>query len=456
MNQGQLKVNSFRFDSLLYTNKDYLLIQNISNKANKTLKDYIINISSWATPEKDNILYYSDKENGVPFLRVQNITENWLQLQDVLFITKDVHNWMLKRSILKPWNLVMTITWRLWSCGVIPESFIWNINQHSVVIDVWWEKIAKMLATYLNSTLWQKIILSKATWWTRPALDYQAIYSIPVIENFKIVEKMDFALNEKKRKEREAMKILESIDDFVLWELWIEYREVEEKKIYFLKLSELWETKRLDPLYNNPKFLELEKMLKNGKYKIDKIINLLEYYKKWIEVWSNEYIENWEIPFVRVSDIDNFWLYFENCNKFISKAKFEELINYKPQIWEVLFSKDWTIWLSCVATDKMNYITSWWILRLKPNIKIIPEYLQIILSRKIINKLIEQRSIWAIIKHLDLDAFESLNLPIPPLNIQEIIASEVKSRIEKAKELEKEAREIYESAKREVEVMILE
>jgi len=31
-------------------------------------------------------------------------------------------------------------------------------------------------------------------------------------------------------------------------------------------LSELGETKRLDSFYNNPKFLELEKMLENGKY----------------------------------------------------------------------------------------------------------------------------------------------------------------------------------------------
>lgn len=297
--------------------------------------------------------------------------------------------------------------------------------------------------------------------WVQPKITLDSIRNIkiPLLsieEQNQIVEKMDLALKEKKQKELEAKTLLESIDDFVLSELWIEYKEVEEKKFFGLKLSELGETKRLDSFYNNPKFLELEKMLEGWMWNTKKITNLLEYYKKWIEVWSNEYVENWEIPFVRVSDIDNFWVHFENCDKFISKEKFEELKEYKPRKWEILFSKDWTIWFTCLANIEKDYITSWWILRLKTNEKIIPEFLQIILSNKIFTKLLEQKSIWAIIKHLDLDAFKTLMIPVPLLEIQEKIALEVKSRIEKAKVLESEAKEVYERAKMEVEEMILD
>jgi len=45
---------------------------------------------------------------------------------------------------------------------------------------------------------------------------------------------------------------------------------------------------------------------------------------------------------------------------------------------------------------------------------------------------------------------------LPALEIQEKIALEIKSRIEKAKVLEKGAFEVYERAKREVEEMILD
>jgi len=45
---------------------------------------------------------------------------------------------------------------------------------------------------------------------------------------------------------------------------------------------------------------------------------------------------------------------------------------------------------------------------------------------------------------------------LPALEIQEKIALEIKSRIEKAKVLESEAKEVYERVKMEVEEMILD
>jgi hypothetical protein len=45
---------------------------------------------------------------------------------------------------------------------------------------------------------------------------------------------------------------------------------------------------------------------------------------------------------------------------------------------------------------------------------------------------------------------------LPPKEIQDKIANEVKNRIEKAKQFKNQANEIYEQAKNEVEKMILE
>lgn len=399
------------------------------------------------------------ENSDINLLKVSNVKNNEI-VWDIAKISVFPSKWKLEK-----WDLLITRKWTVWESSIFNKDWDYFASSEVFIIKLKNEieniKINKNYISLFNN-FWfiRNQFKDKCVWAIMPSISQPDLWSIKIplppleIQN-QIVEKMDFALNEKKRKELEAKTLLESIDDFVLSELWIEYKEVEEKKVFGLSLSELWETKRIDSFYNNPKFLELEKMLRNGKYWVEKIMNLVEYYKKWIEVWSSEYIENWEIPFVRVSDIDNFWLDFKNCDKYILKEKFEELKQYKPEKWEVLFSKDWTIWFTCLAVDEIDYIISWWILRLKTNNKALPEYLQIILSRKIINRLLEQRSIWAIIKHLDLEAFESLNLPLPTLEIQEKIALEVKSRIEKAKVLEKEAFEVYESAKREVEGIIL-
>ena len=51
--------------------------------------------------------------------------------------------------------------------------------------------------------------------------------------------------------------------------------------------------------------------------------------------------------------------------------------------------------------------------------------------------------------------FKKVKIPIPPLPIQNKIAEEVKKRMQKAEQLQKEAKEELEKAKLEVEKIIL-
>ena len=458
--QGQIEKQNFKFDAIFYTNKDFLLIEDITKKSKKTLRDYIINISSWATPSKSNKTFYSDKENWIPFLRVQNITEKWLMLDDVIYISKDVHNWMLKRSQLKPWNLVMTITWRLWSCSVIPKNFVWNINQHSVVIDVWWEKIAKMLATYLNWNLGKKIILSKATWWTRPALDYQAIYSIPIIEKYQIVEKMDRALEIKKQKEKEAKDLLESIDDFVLNELWIKYKEVEEKKIFGVNLSELESTKRFDVSY-----YKSEKELLKWKYENIVLWDYIDLFNGYA-FKSKEYLEKSNTLNFRMSNIRPWWLIdIKYSEKFLPDEYAEKYKNYLLKDWDVVIAMTDMAGEPKILAVPTIIKTDWrkllqnqrvWKIIFKDEKKLKPEYLSYILICKFVRDSIKWKWSKSVQINLSKSDILSFKIPLPPLDIQEKIAKEVKNRIEKAEILEKEAKEVYERGKREVEEMILE
>jgi restriction endonuclease S subunit len=56
---------------------------------------------------------------------------------------------------------------------------------------------------------------------------------------------------------------------------------------------------------------------------------------------------------------------------------------------------------------------------------------------------------------LDYEAIREIEIPLPSLAIQQKIASEISSRQEKAKQSRKEAVEILEEAKKEVESVIL-
>ena len=126
----------------------------------------ISDISSGITPKVDED-YYTDS-SGIPFLRVQNVTNRGIDLSDAKFIKKEVHEGMLKRSQLKKDDLVFTITGRIGSVAVVPDNFEGNINQHSVRFHLK-EQIANIninphyVAVFFNSGLGRSLSIREVT-----------------------------------------------------------------------------------------------------------------------------------------------------------------------------------------------------------------------------------------------------------------------------------------------------
>jgi len=149
----------------------------------RSFSNFITYISSGATPLKsDSGKYYTeDIKSGVPLLRVQNITEEGLKLDDVIFINRETHEKSLKRSQVFSGDLLITITGRIASSAVAPKCFEGNINQHSVVVRTHQNHVLnEYLSIYFNSYLGQKFAFRKTTGGTRPALDYYALKSIKI------------------------------------------------------------------------------------------------------------------------------------------------------------------------------------------------------------------------------------------------------------------------------------
>ena len=239
-------------------------------------------ISSGSTPKVDKD-YYTDS-SGIPFLRVQNVMEQGLDLSDVKFITPEVHNGMLKRSQLIKDDLVFTITGRIGSVAIVPDNFEANINQHSVRFQVK-SQIADLftspryIAAFLNSNLGRSLSIREATGGTRPALDYKALLSlkvvlpIPSIQNC-IIEVMESAYTAKRQKDQEADALLDSIDDYLLAELGIEMPVIEEKKCFAVYASET-AGRRIDSFYYQEHYKVLQNLL-NGVNNVKSLAELLQ------------------------------------------------------------------------------------------------------------------------------------------------------------------------------------
>ena len=143
-----------RLDIDFYRPQIRKLEQQIRAKSTKKLSDFIIKMASGATPSiTEEEKYYSDGKNGVPFLRVQNLsTSGMLELSNLRFINQETNNGYLKRSQVHAGNLLVKITGvgRMAISSVAPEGFLGNTNQHMVVIKTQSSEQSWYLANYLN------------------------------------------------------------------------------------------------------------------------------------------------------------------------------------------------------------------------------------------------------------------------------------------------------------------
>lgn len=229
------------------------LERRIRSLSSHRLKDYALSISGGATPKKtETDKFYSDSESGIPFLRVQNLQTNGeLSFDDCIYINKDTHNGMLKRSQVAEGDLLVKITGvgRMAIASIAPEGFVGNTNQHMVVIKTGDTAISKYLARYLNLDIIERIASRHSTGGTRPALDYPSLKSIPIIEGIDF-SPIDNAIKAKKEKETEAIKITSDIDSYVLGELGIKLPDLKKQtlkdRVFTTNLSDIIEG-RMDP-----------------------------------------------------------------------------------------------------------------------------------------------------------------------------------------------------------------
>ena len=162
-----------RFDSE-YLQKYYL--QNIETiRLNKSgfykLSESVLHLSGGATP-----LGAEYEHEGIPFIRVQNIMQNFFNLNDVVYInTKQDEE--IKRTRLKERDVLLTITGVSYGkSAVVTKGLInANINQHSVKITLNKGLNPYFLSTFLNCKYGKLQSDKNIIGVTRPALDYEVI-----------------------------------------------------------------------------------------------------------------------------------------------------------------------------------------------------------------------------------------------------------------------------------------
>lgn len=248
------------------------LENSVGKQTKYKLRDFVKRMAGGVTPKiTEYDKYYSDSVHGIPFLRVQNLSPEGLVLSECRYINQDTHNEMLKRSQVSEGDLLIKITGvgRMAVTSIAPEGFEGNINQHIVVIKTKRPELNEQIAAFLNSDIGEMLASHRTTGGTRPALDYAALRSVPVILNDSIPDIMKRAYAKKADKEKEAQFLMDNMEDYLLQELGIkpicdEENALKNRMFYADSGNVLGD--RFDPHYHKSLFNNNIKNIVNSKY----------------------------------------------------------------------------------------------------------------------------------------------------------------------------------------------
>lgn len=448
-----------RLDPFYYIPELVELEKKVLSKQPKRLRDYVKGIASGATPKTAEVeKYYSDAENGKPFLRVQNLSATGiLEFNDCKYINEETHNGMLKRSQVSEGDLLVKITGvgRMAIASVAPENFEGNINQHVCVIKTGSKEISETLAAYLNSDIAEKLASRRSTGGTRPALDYPALLSIPIIEDKRILEITKRVVEQKEQNEAEAERLLSSINDYLFSELGIVLPLKEnslQNRIFKSSLIKL-SGKRFDCDYYSAHYTQLEKAIENSKYTTEKINSVVTNIASGKTAPSSDYSkEKTDYPIIKVGSytkeyIDLNKVDFTNTSNSLEAQKGDifilsaahqaeyvgrhiKYLNENPKIPTSYVGE-----LICVrvTNDKCNSM-----------------YLFSLLNTDIFKTLINREKTGQT-SHIYGKDIKHIKIPIPPIDKQNEIAEHILEMREQAQKLKDKTAEALKEASEEIE-----
>lgn len=268
-----------------------------------------------------------------------------------------------------------------------------------------------------------------------------------------IINIMDNAYKIKKQKEQEAKEILDSTDKYLLDELGIvmplKSNNILENRIFMRSFSDISNT-RFDPNYHQKYYQDLEKALENGKYDLVRLKEIARLNTKLEDMQDYNFIN-----YIDLSCIDKNSGVIGELSYMVSN--FPSRARQKANKGDILVSSlsGSMKAIAIVKRDEENLIASTGFFIIKETKDLSKEFLESLLRNSIFQELLIRESSGAIMSSINQDNLLNLKIPLPPLEIQNQIAYKITKRKEKAKELQQEAKGILESAKKEVESMIL-
>lgn len=401
-----------------------------------------------------NILAKEYRPKGIPFLRVSNIGNPFIEKKDLVYISSE-QNKKYKFTSLKPEDIVISKGGTIGYVGII-DSDIENCNICQDIIgvkDIKKEKVNPYFLTIFLLTIYGQNQLQRGR-----SQQVQAHLTLDIVRNLIIpilLERFQYHIEEVVKQAYEKRKLAEAKYQQateLLYELLriskAEIEKLEVKKTYEINSTKVTQAYRFDAEYYHPKYLGTLELLKRTFFKKKPLKEVADISNEQIDPGKEPY-KNRKFKYVPIAKVRESGEIFD----------WEEFYGWQaPSRARMIIKKGDILIPSLIGTfDKIALVpeelnnelstTGCFVVRAK---KDYPEFLFLLFRTSLFKRQLEQQTTGAIMSAVPKTVFGSLLVPDIPKNEQREIASLVRDYFK----LKKEARQLIQKAIREVEEAI--
>ncbi len=426
-----------RFDAEFYDKQSENIKVQLTKKGFTLLGDLAKSITDMGAFSLYRSEYFVEK--GVPFLRVNNVKNNFLDLSDVIFISNEYHN-ILKKSQVRYKDVLLTTKAIIgMSCTVEKDVKECNMSQNLVRIVVN-EKIINpfFLSTFLNSKYGKTQTVKSATGNVQLYLNFEKIKAIKIpkvsaeLQNSiqKLIEESEDKRKDSKNNYAQAENLLFNALDMADFSPSTENVNIKSFKDSFLT------TGRLDAEYYQPKYDEILFSLKTNNF--DSLKNLAQI-QKGVQARSEE--KSSGFLYASIKDCNNY-----SINTTERTNEKTVLVEPNSLVFAITGA---TIGKVAINNTNEPVAISGDLIGIKPK-AISPFYLLVVLSSPLIQEFCKKDITGATNGHLSIQEFSNYPIPLVDSEIQTKIAS----LIQQSFSLKATSENLLETAKRAVEIAI--
>ena len=327
--------------------------------------------------------------SGIPFLRINNISDGEINFQDIQYVDKSTHESLLSRSVIRPGDFLITIAGTIGKTLIVPDNYSeMNCNQAIAIIRLKPAIDKSYLKHWIGTEDALKQINGAKVTATISNLSLGQIKELKIpLPGIKEQKRIAAILDKADAIRRKRQQAIQLADDFL--------------RAVFLDMfgdpvtnTQGWEVKTLN---------DVCKKITDGTHHSPSIVNS-------------------GVPYITAKHLKKTGLQFFENPWFISEEDHRAIFSRcDPEIGDVLYIKDGaTTGLAAINNYDFEFSMLSSLALLKPDRKkILPEFLVMFLNDPATKRVMIANMAGAAITRLTLAKIKSVLVPAPPIEMQQ-------------------------------------